>query len=488
MADVSGSSQEQPVLESAQLQMKKKRLLEELESALAPKDAAVKTVTALPSSLALGIEVIDETALLDSVVKSGGPKQPTSRRRGGCKNNNNNSNGNSLKKIEERPKPKPKPKSGNNNKYSRKELEALRFVNLTQQRKFWKAIHSAFQSTVASEYDTLASTPLPHNKPILSAVCCEIRDSELQHMKSRENVTPVDACSPSLMGEDGASVVEECDEDDGSDDDYGSIQRPAFLVDGDPNFDSGPPEDGWEYLRRVRWEADQIPKVKVAKLDRGKLNKEQSAYMPKIPDIAKCPEHLLPLKQWEDVFLAEFSTLRTNISCLDGSSAIYSENLRVHHSQLVGNEEFSGVVNKDLKICKTNDVPTNLTAEDKDITPSPENPESKTSVDHTSSSSPSPPLLSVILAMDSVTRVKTLLKRIWLLEGANTITRDDCMWLFALCATVDTPLYADTCAALRSLLRKCASIRAGKVDLDEEVVMLNILATISGRYFGQSEN
>jgi len=60
-----------------------------------------------------------------------------------------------------------------------------------------------------------------------------------------------------------------------------------------------------------RWEAEQIPKVKVAKLDRGKLNKEQSAYMPQIPDIAKCPEHLLPLKQWEDVFLAEFSTLRT---------------------------------------------------------------------------------------------------------------------------------------------------------------------------------
>ena len=35
--------------------------------------------------------------------------------------------------------------------------------------KFWKAIHAAFQSTVAIEYDTLASTPLtPHDKPILT--------------------------------------------------------------------------------------------------------------------------------------------------------------------------------------------------------------------------------------------------------------------------------------------------------------------------------
>ena len=60
----------------------------------------------------------------------------------------------------------------------------------------------------------------------------------------------------------------------------------------------------------VRWEAAQIPKVKVAKLDRSKLNREQSAYMPKIPDIAKCAEYLMPLKQWEDAFLAEFSELR----------------------------------------------------------------------------------------------------------------------------------------------------------------------------------
>ncbi|KDP42838.1 hypothetical protein JCGZ_23780 [Jatropha curcas] len=46
---------------------------------------------------------------------------------------------------------------------------------------------------------------------------------------------------------------------------------------------------------------------------------------------------------------------------------------------------------------------------------------------------------------------------------------------------VDTPLHADTNAALRSLLRKCASLRAAKSELDDEVIMLNILATLSGR-------
>lgn len=59
-----------------------------------------------------------------------------------------------------------------------------------------------------------------------------------------------------------------------------------------------------------RWEAERLPNVKVAKVERSKVNKEQSVYMPQIPDIATCPEHLLPLKEWEDEFLADFSKLR----------------------------------------------------------------------------------------------------------------------------------------------------------------------------------
>ena len=52
-------------------------------------------------------------------------------------------------------------------------------------------------------------------------------------------------------------VVEEQGEDveyeDDSDDDYEGILKPAFAVDGDPDFESGEPLDGFEYLRRVRY-------------------------------------------------------------------------------------------------------------------------------------------------------------------------------------------------------------------------------------------
>lgn len=67
-------------------------------------------------------------------------------------------------------------------------------------------------------------------------------------------------CSDTYVGGENSTIVEDLcgeyeniiDEDDSSSDEYESIQRPAFLVEGEPDFDSGPPLDGLEYLRRVR--------------------------------------------------------------------------------------------------------------------------------------------------------------------------------------------------------------------------------------------
>lgn len=59
------------------------------------------------------------------------------------------------------------------------------------------------------------------------------------------------SCSLSVS-EDGNTILDECSGDSDDDKYYHSIQRPAFLVEGEPDFDSGPPEDGLEYLRRVR--------------------------------------------------------------------------------------------------------------------------------------------------------------------------------------------------------------------------------------------
>lgn len=98
------------------------------------------------------------------------------------------------------------------------------------------------------------------------------------------------------------------------------------------------------------------------------------------------------------------------------------------------------------------------------------------------------PTLSTVLGIEPVARVSMLKKRIKLAEDMTSLSKYDCLWLFALCAAVDIPLSADTSAALRDLLRICASLRAEKSELNDEVVMLNILATVAGKYFGQSDN
>ncbi|XP_028759521.1 uncharacterized protein LOC114718398 isoform X2 [Neltuma alba] len=499
------------------LEVKKKLLLEELEAVLRPEgDLAARKLPGckliqedfiIPRSL--GIEVIDDTALIETVPARAigrktdvlGNRKSTGkdaikeidakngkRSRRKAKGAKNILGIDGKTRAEEARSPSGDRKEGAKRKYTRKEIEAVRFVNMAAQRMLWKAIYGGLDFAVANEYDNLVSSE--HQKNIrlnhdsqqclrkkkeapAIPMCSENMDNELPQINSNENVNPMDpSCSNNLGEENRGTVSEvECYEDEDSDSDYDSIQKPAFLVDGEPNFDLGPPDDGWEYLRRVRWEAAQIPKVTIAKLDRSKLDKEQSAYMPKIPDMAKCPEHLLPSKQWENAFLTEFSELRAKLSQLDVSrvQAVNSLELTVNESgtsSVVMIEEPQHHSHESIR--ETTDQ-TTLTTEEKD----------------TSSSCP---LLSTILRMDSVARVSMLHKRIRSLEPIDAITRNDCMWLFALCATVDAPLDADSCAALRSLLRKCANLRAMKTELDDEVVMLNILAAISGRYFGQAEN
>ncbi|GJR47246.1 GEM-associated protein 2 [Tanacetum coccineum] len=149
--------------------------------------------------------------------------------------------------------------------------------------------------------------------------------------------------------------------------------------------------------------------------------------IPKIMVIAACPEHLMPSKEWEDVFLADFSKLRLALA-----EHVIQEN---HDSY------------------QTDDG-----------------------------------TLQTIMDMEPVARVTMLRKHISSLETLSSLGITDCAWLFALCAAIDTPLDADTSALLRYLLRKCAALRAEKMCLDDEVIMLHILATISGKYFGQLQS
>ncbi|KAK2990657.1 hypothetical protein RJ640_007791 [Escallonia rubra] len=216
--------------------------------------------------------------------------------------------------------------SGSEHVYSMKEMEALRFVNVDEQRKKWIEVYCGLGPAIAGEYDGLVDCNYQkqfevnfdprqqfRRKEAAYATCGdEVSDNMDLGFQSMDTLDPAHGLSSSdIYG--CTAVQEERSEDDEGDAGYSSILRPAFLVTGEPNFDSGPPQDGLEFIRRVRWEAERIPNVKVAKVERSKLKKEQTIYMPRIPDIPTCPEQLMPLKQWEDAFLADFSELRLTL-------------------------------------------------------------------------------------------------------------------------------------------------------------------------------
>ncbi|CAA7038150.1 unnamed protein product [Microthlaspi erraticum] len=312
--------------------------------------------------------------------------------------------------------------------YSRKQMESMRYAQIANQKKLWSDMYATLLPELVNEYEGLAS--LKNHKTSKS----NPRESGIGILGTKK-------------GMDDLTLEEE--EYTEEHDDYTSILRPAFAVDGEPDFDSGEPEDGFEYLRRVRWEAKRVPNVIIAKIDETK-KQEQSVYMPQIPEIHKCPEHLLPVKEWEDSLLSDFLNLRlalspdANESCEDEMMTspcvedvlmeVFSKRL---HTEM--DESFGGVV-------------------------------------------------SEIQGMDSVTRVSRLKKRIGLVEKESGLQSSDFKWVVALCAAVDTPLDADTCGCLRALLRKCASLRASEVEDEQVIVMANMLITIAGRFFGQMES
>lgn len=272
--------------------------------------------------------------------------------------------------------------------------------------------------------------------------------------------------------EDG---VEEEDAFDDSDDEV-SLQPLAFLVGGEPDFESGPPQDGFEYLRRVMWETAQCPKVKIAKIGNKRLISEQTKYMPEIPPIPKCSPNLLPSKEWVKAFLKDFSDLRVVLS-----------NSSASHEDCV--EDLPPIRNKSVwkSFCfgrsRSNDLSDEQEDTDTGCAPTDTFPK-KTVCDYAAQF----PYLKVLLRLDEISRATLFRYHVLWLNEKNELAYDRAMWLFALAAAVDFPLDDQTSAAFRDMLRKCAELRVQKTMVDEELYMINILTTIAGEYFGQAED
>ncbi|XP_024526169.1 gem-associated protein 2 [Selaginella moellendorffii] len=243
------------------------------------------------------------------------------------------------------------------------------------------------------------------------------------------------------------------------------LRKPALYVEGEPDFDSGPPQDGFEFLRRVRWEEARCERVKVAAVSASKLCCEQTAYMPDIPPIAHCDPELLPLRSWEAEFVSDFSKLRLKLlSDIPSGEACCQKKLPHFRDRDAWRVYCFGTESR-----------------------SSDNDNGETS-DYEQEHTGQLPSLSTLLSMDEVSRATLLRHHISWLDDLENLAEERALWLYALSAVVDEPLDLDTSAAVRELLRKCALIRASRNFRGErELEMLNIIITIAGNYFGQAD-
>lgn len=163
------------------LELKKKQLLEEVEAILVPAEKTLVQSGTDGSLSSFKIEVIDDTAMI-SLLGNGcgkelgflGPAKCVAQGNGN-KNAKKEMNGKKKARTSGR-----KEKVANHlveahsvslNKgkgakifYSRMELEAMRYVNVVEQKKLWKDIYRGLGPVVAKEYENLAS--VKHQKNI----------------------------------------------------------------------------------------------------------------------------------------------------------------------------------------------------------------------------------------------------------------------------------------------------------------------------------
>ena len=249
--------------------------------------------------------------------------------------------------------------------------------------------------------------------------------------------------------------------DDDDDDDTG-LRRQALAVDGLPDFDSGPPMDGSEYLRRVAYEARQMPNVMRAQVidERAYTSVTESASTHSVvrddeADLAP-PIWATPQREWTRRTVGDFSDLRVRIA----------RTLAMRDS---AHDSGAYPANHDRRgwqtLCKAEQRPP----------------------------------LSAVLALDAVTcayllrHVSSKLHKFGYEYSASDAGTDSnseitrlTRWFFALSARVELPLDADTSASIRSAMRGAARARMLTTsERDPAIPHLNLAIAIGGDYFKQ---
>jgi len=256
------------------------------------------------------------------------------------------------------------------------------------------------------------------------------------------------------------------DEDEDDEDEDEGLRRRALPVEGEPDYASGPPMDGFEYLRRVAHEARKTPNVMRAtdaderarasateRAESSRRRRDVGDYFGDDEEALAPPPWATPDGEWVRRTIGDFSDLRVRISRTLAS-----------RDSAPGARSYPSTADRRSWLGVVEDV--------------------------------GDPPLGALLAMDAVIcayLLRQLSHRLQTIDltsgrtpaGDAELTRL-LRWFFATCARADLPLDADTVAAIRSAMKSVARVRLTTTsELDALVPHLNLAIAIGGGYFKQ---
>ena len=278
----------------------------------------------------------------------------------------------------------------------------------------------------------------------------------------------------------------EYDEDEDEVDRDAGLRSRALPADGEPDYAAGPPADGFEYLRRVRHEASNVPDVMVApSFDPRAFDDARTPYAPPSaldPGFPKPPPHATPDDAWSRAFVADFANLRSEVARRAATTKV---------SVPFGSTSWVGVAGATLADLSREALARMRRDETDDDGEGGERARAALFDEGEAEDAPRPSSRA-LAAADEVTVAAALRAHAWAmgsaLSGGGTLSRFRAAWFFALASRAGTPLDADTTAAIRSAARGLATARAATKSAEDPTLPdLQVCVAVAGKYFGQGE-
>ncbi|XP_039290085.1 gem-associated protein 2-like [Nilaparvata lugens] len=244
---------------------------------------------------------------------------------------------------------------------------------------------------------------------------------------------------------------------------------------------TGPVTDGFEYLKRVRYEALTTPIVsfpeqqfRSIKIDDGAsasylpftAEKVSATYMPLTSEkVTVCDETFLPSLEWQNEQVADFSDLRHAIAIRREDEKTHGTNVKEvfpeKHSEQAWFEICIKEPIKPKKFQYHAGIGKHCYKE---------------------------PLLSFLLSMSQDTLLSLLENFVlWINEGHTSVQLSG-RWIYCIFSVLEVPLIPEMCSALRELCKLAAKERSILEEHESRTVnTLNLIICLVGRYFSQTD-